>query len=158
MIPITIKQIHPASHALAILEPCAGKTLSRKLIDFTRLINQRVVQNHHGLKNNLLRLSRVMVRQMNEHHCTRHAGSVLHEDQGYRNKPLRQLISVVVTTYGTPTLSAIHTANVGELLMFNARDRREELGLPMNKAFLHRGPVSGPKMFLFFEFLGPSLT
>ena len=92
---------------------------------------------------------------MNEYHQTKHNGSEFHEDAGYSDRPYQQLLSAVLTTYGIPTEGQRKTPELGELVLFNAYDRRRLLGLPEELAFVHKGPKSGPKMFFFFEFLGP---
>src|SRR5207248_2959090 len=104
---------------------------------------------------NEIRLSRVMVRQMNEKHITTHGAFEFHEDQGYIDRPYQQLLSVIITTFGIPTEAVRYRPKPGEIVIFNARDRRRLLGLSENLAFVHKGPRSGPKMFFFFEFLGP---
>lgn len=132
------------------------ESLTNSIIDFAFQIKQFIVKNHHGLNNNELRLSRVMVRQMNESHITKHGGSDIHEDKGYSHRPYQQLLSAIVTTYGIPTMAERYQPKVGELLIFNAYDRRRLLKMENDHAFIHQGPKSGPKMFFFFEFLGPS--
>jgi hypothetical protein len=151
----SLRYILPFQEAQKILSEKIGSNSSHTIFDFATQIKQLIVRNHHGLKNNELRLSRVMVRQMNEDHMTTHGGSDVHEDIGYSHSPYRQLLSAIVTTYGIPTESKTYQPKVGELLIFNAYDRRKLLGLNDDLAFLHKGPKSGPKMFFFFEFLGP---
>jgi hypothetical protein len=151
----SLRHILPFQEAQKILSKKIGAISSHAIFDFVVQIKRLIVQNHHGLKNNELRLSRVMVRQMNEGHLTTHGGSDVHEDIGYSHRPYRQLLSAIVTTYGIPTESKTYQPKIGELLIFNAYDRRKLLGLNDDLAFLHKGPKSGPKMFFFFEFLGP---
>lgn len=151
----SLKHIFSAQSARKILGEQLGHSNSDLILDFAFHIKRLIIQNHHGLKNNELRCSRVMVRQMNESNLTIHGGSDVHEDLGYNERPYQQLLSAIVTTYGIPTESKIYQPRLGELLIFNAYDRRRLLGLDEKFAFLHKGPKTGPKMFFFFEFLGP---
>jgi len=151
----SLRHIFPVQEAQKILAEKIGINHCATVLDFASQIKHLVIRNHHGLKNNELRLARVMVRQMSESNLTTHVGSEVHEDIGYSERPYQQLLSVVVTTYGIPTESERHQAKIGELLIFNAYDRRRLLGLSDDFAFLHKGPKTGPKMFFFFEFLGP---
>lgn len=153
----TIKYIWSKQKASQFMNVNFGEKVSYTLINFSERVKSLVTKNHFGLENNELRLSRVIVRQMNENHSTHHRAINFHEDIGYSSKAYQHLLSVALTTYGTPTESKSNKViNVGELLMFNAYDRRRLLGLQEKYAFIHRGPKSGPKMFLFFEFLGPN--
>jgi hypothetical protein len=151
----SLRHIFPARVAKKILTEKIGRVHSDSILNFASQIKRLVIQNHHGLKNNELRISRVMVRQMNDSNLTTHSGSEFHEDIGYSDRPYQQLLSVSVTTHGIPTESAIYQPKAGELLLFNAYDRRRVLGLNDEFAFVHKGPKTGPKMFFFFEFLGP---
>lgn len=152
----SLTHIFSVDDAKRVLSEKIGEAHTNSIIDFAFQVKQFIIKNHHGLKNNELRLSRVMVRQMNTNHHTKHGGSDLHEDMGYSGRPYQQLLSAIVTTYGIPTKAERHQPKVGELLIFNAYDRRRLLGRSDDFAFIHRGPKSGPKMFFFFEFLGPS--
>ncbi|MBL7689621.1 MAG: hypothetical protein JNJ49_16410 [Bdellovibrionaceae bacterium] len=151
----SLDKIYQADAAKTILGEKIGSSYSDVILDFAFQVKQLIIRHHHGLKKNELRLARVMVRQMNEKNLTRHNGSNLHEDIGYNNRPYQQLLSAIVTTFGIPTEAIRHQARVGELLIFNAYDRRRLLEMNENLAFVHKGPKSGPKMFFFFEFLGP---
>jgi hypothetical protein len=153
--PSTVREIFAAEDARILLSRTLSPDLCDAVFDFSETINHLITANHHGLPNCELKLSRVMIRQMNERHQTDHAGSNFHEDIGYSDRPYQQLVSVVLTTFGIPTEAKKYSAGVGELLIFNAFDRRRILGLTEDFAFIHRGPKSGPKMFFFFEFLGP---
>jgi len=151
----SLKNILPHSEAAELLQTHFGSDLASSIIAFVEKIKTLTVSNHFGLNNNELRLARVMMRQMNQSDHTSHGGANDHEDIGYANRPYQQLLSVIVTTFGIPTEAERHAAKVGELLLFNAVDRRKLLGLSEELAFIHKGPKSGPKMFFFFEFLGP---
>ncbi len=151
----SLRHIYSNSDAERILNEKIGPDQTALVMSFSFQIKQLVVTNHHGLVNNEIRLARVMIRQMNENQRTAHGGADVHEDIGYNDRPYRQLLSVILTTHGLPTQSATYNARPGELLMFNAYDRRQLLGMGEDLAFLHKGPKSGPKMFFFFEFLGP---
>lgn len=152
----SLKQILPFPQAKHLLLSHFGGEITQAIVDFVSQVKNLVVSQHHGLSNNELRLSRVMIRQLNENDHTLHGGSDCHEDQGYSNRPYQQLLSAVITTHGIPTAAGRYEAKVGELLIFNAFDRRRILGLCDDLAFVHSGPKTGPKMFFFFEFLGPS--
>ena len=153
----TIKYIWPKQKAGQFMNVNFGEKVSSTLINFSERVKSLVTKNHFGLENNELRLSRVIVRQMNENHSTQHRAINFHEDIGYSSKAYQHLLSVALTTYGNPTESKSNKViNVGELIIFNAYDRRRLLGLHEKYAFIHRGPKSGPKMLLFFEFLGPN--
>ncbi len=151
----SLSKIYPADKAKTILDEQIGLDHSDAILNFASQVKQLIVRHHHGLKNNELRLARVMIRQMNEKNSTKHSGSNLHEDIGYNDRPYQQLLSVIVTTFGIPTEAIKHQSKVGELLIFNAYDRRRLLERNDDFAFIHTGPKSGPKMFFFFEFLGP---
>ncbi len=146
--------IHDSEKASRIIDNELGLKFTPVILGFTQTVNNLVTKYHCGLKDNELKLARCMIRQMNERHNTSHLGSEVHEDQGYTGRAYRQMVSAILTTYGTPTISDKYSAKVGEMLIFNAKDRRVELGLDESKAFLHRGPKSGPKLLFFFEFLG----
>lgn len=132
-----------------------GEATTNSILSFAETVKKLTISNHTGLKNNDLKLARVMLRQMNENDVTTHGGSDYHEDSGYQNRPYQQLLSAIITTHGIPTVAERYEPKVGELLIFNALDRRRLLGMPEDLAFIHTGPKSGPKMFFFFEFLGP---
>lgn len=151
----SLKYILPFPPARDLLLDHFGIEATQAIVDFVSRVKNLVVSQHHGLPNNELKLSRVMLRQMNENDRTMHGGSNFHEDQGYAHRPYQQLLSAVITTYGVPTTANRYESKVGELLIFNAFDRRRILGLADELAFIHSGPKSGPKMFFFFEFLGP---
>jgi hypothetical protein len=151
----SLKHIYPVDDAQKILIQHFGASTMSAIIAFAEKIKILTIANHHGLPNNELRLARVIIRQMGDADRTTHGGSDWHEDSGYVDRPYRQLLSVVVTTHGIPTAAKKHSSKVGELLIFNARDRRKLLGMNDELAFIHTGPKSGPKMFFFFEFLGP---
>ena len=150
----SLPYIMPVEEARKLLNEKLGAMHAEAILNFALQLKQLVIHNHHGLENNELRLARVMVRQMNETDHTSHSGADLHEDVGYSDRPYSQLLSVIVTTHGITTESKIYQPKVGELLVFNAYDRRKRLGLDESFAFLHKGPRTGPKMFFFFEFLG----
>ena len=151
----SLTHILPFSNAQQLLKDNFGDEITQAVVNFTSLVKNLIVSEHHGLFNNELRLSRVMARQMNASHQTTHGGSDFHEDRGYSDRPYQQLLSAIITTYGIPTTAKNIEAKVGELLIFNAFDRRRLLGQSEDLAFVHKGPKSGPKMFFFFEFLGP---
>ncbi len=151
----SLRHILPIGDAQNVLREKLGIRHTAAILNFASDIKRLVIRNHHGLRNNELRLSRVMVRQMNESNQTTHGGSEVHEDIGYTGRRYQQLLSAIVTTHGIPTESAIYQPKLGELLIFNAYDRRRLLGLSDDFAFFHKGPKTGPKMFFFFEFLGP---
>ncbi|MGE0526895.1 MAG: hypothetical protein AB7P49_07530 [Bdellovibrionales bacterium] len=145
----------PFSKVIETFRACLSTSTIDSVLEFTLKVRELTRRNHFGLPNNELRLARVMLRQMNEGHRTGHRGSEYHEDIGYAGRPYQQLLSVIITTYGIPTEAHRYRPRVGELLLFNAYDRRRLLGLSEEMAFIHRGPKRGPKMFFFFEFLGP---
>jgi hypothetical protein len=151
----SLKYIYPKANAQEIMTKNFGESTTNSILNFTEMIKNLTISNHIGLKNNELRLARVMLRQMNESDKTTHGGSDYHEDSGYQDRPYQQLLSVILTTDGIPTTAKRYTPKVGELLIFNALDRRHLLGLNDELAFIHTGPKTGPKMFFFFEFLGP---
>lgn len=151
----SLRYIYSAKDARNILTEKIGEAHTEAILEFASHIKHLVIENHHGLQNNELRLARVMVRQMNENQHTRHSGASIHEDIGYSDRPYQQLLSVVATTHGIPTKADRYPAKLGELLIFNAYDRRRLLSMSQEHAFLHEGPKTGPKMFFFFEFLGP---
>ena len=151
----SLKHILPFSNAQQLLQDSFGDEITQAVVNFTSLVKNLIVSEHHGLLNNELRLSRVMLRQMNARHKTSHGGSDFHEDRGYSDRPYQQLLSAIITTHGIPTTAQNFEAKVGDLLIFNAFDRRRLLGQSEELAFVHKGPKSGPKMFFFFEFLGP---
>jgi hypothetical protein len=151
-----VERVYAAQKANLILQESLGAHFAEAIFSFAESLKGNIVRNHIGLDNNELRLSRVMIRQMNERHVTHHGAIEFHEDRGYVGRTYRQLLSAIVTTFGIPTEGKGYSPKVGELVIFNSRDRRESLGLDQQYAFIHRGPKSGPKMFFFFEFLGPS--
>lgn len=153
----SLKYIYPKTEAQGIMTKNFGEFTTNSILNFVETIKNLTISNHIGLKNNELRLARVMLRQMNESDKTTHGGSDYHEDSGYQNRPYQQLLSVILTTHGIPTTAERYTPKVGELLIFNALDRRRLLGLKDELAFIHTGPKTGPKMFFFFEFLGPRI-
>lgn len=151
----SLRSIYPANVAQKILIDKIGESHTEAIFEFASQIKHLVIENHHGLQNNELRLARVIVRQMNENQQTQHSGASIHEDIGYSDRAYQQLLSVIATTYGIPTRADRYQAKLGELLIFNAYDRRRLLSMSQDLAFYHEGPKSGPKMFFFFEFLGP---
>ncbi|MGE0763755.1 MAG: hypothetical protein AB7N80_10800 [Bdellovibrionales bacterium] len=150
-----LAQILSNEDAKKLLQENLGAKLTRSIFNFTEKIKNLIMRTHHGLPNNELRLSRLMIRQMGPTQTTTHGTADLHEDLGYEHRPYQQLLSAVLTTYGAPTIAPRHPCQIGELLIFNAFDRRRILGLPETQAFVHKGPKSGPKLLFFFEFLGP---
>jgi hypothetical protein len=153
----SLQRIYPTSEAEKIMIQHFDSVVTEAIFSFALQIKTLTISNHHGLPNNELRLARVMVRQMSENQITRHSGANYHEDRGYSDRPYQQLLSVIITTHGIPTVAERHEAKIGELLLFNAYDRRKLLGLKDDLAFIHTGPKSGPKLFFFFEFLGPRI-
>ena len=151
----SLKYIYPVDKGFRLLEQNLGSNQALAILDFVRAVKIATIKHHFGLANNELRLSRVMIRQMGERDRTFHGGADWHEDIGYPDRGYQQLLSVIITTFGNVTISERHNCKVGELLVFNAYDRRRLLGHGPEKAFMHCGPKSGPKMFFFFEFLGP---
>lgn len=150
----SLKHIYPQKQAQEIMNQHFGESITNSIFNFARTVKELTISNHFGLKNNELKLARVMIRQMNEQDHTTHGGSDYHEDSGYQNRPYQQLLSVILTTHGIPTAADRYSAKLGELLIFNALDRRRLLGMKDDLAFIHTGPKSGPKLFFFFEFLG----
>lgn len=151
----SLRHIYSVDDAQKLLGGHFGETITKSIFTFAEKIKNLTISNHHGLPNNELRLARVIMRQMSEDDHTLHGGSDWHEDSGYADRPYQQLLSVIVTTHGIPTVAERYNPKVGELLFFNALDRRKLLGMGDELAFIHTGPKSGPKMFFFFEFLGP---
>jgi len=150
-----LKTILPFKKAKLFLDESLGQNLSSLVFEFTSKVKELIVENHHGLLNNELKLSRAMVRQMNQHSFTKHQGADFHEDCGYSNTNYQQLLSAIVTTHGKPTEALNYSPKLGELVILNAYHRRKLLNLSKDYAFIHKGPKSGPKLFFFFEFLGP---
>ena len=153
----SLEYILPFPEAEALMNEHFGEDQTKTITNFAKQVKKQTVSAHRGLANNELRLSRAILRQMNEGDSTEHLAYEYHKDIGYSDRPYQQLLSVVITTYGIPTIAHRYTPKVGELLFFNAYDRRRLLDLGKEQAFIHKGPKSGPKMFFFFEFLGPKM-
>ena len=151
----TSKSIFDVSAAKEIYTKIFGDKLAKDLLDLISQIKELCIEHHPDKYNRNLKLGRVLLRQMNEHETTNHSGSEWHEDTGYSNKPFFQYLSAAITLHGKPTLAEKYSPEVGQLLIFNNYHRRIDLKLSDDFAFKHKGPKSGPKLFLFFEFLIP---
>lgn len=144
----TLKSIHSLETAKGILNNIVSADIVSELLHFLVWVKESCLQLDPELA-----VSRCMIRQYNQLEKAQPRFSSWHEDQGWSDREYQQHLTAAITLYGIPTEAKRHKVEVGDLLVFNAKDRRIALKLDDSKVFLHRGPKHGPKLFIFWEFL-----
>ena len=149
----TIATIHSVQEAQSLLRQFLSESTTFEFMSFLLWVKESCLRLDLDLV-----LARCMIRQYGPSEEAQPRFSSWHEDQGWVGKEYEQHLTAAITLHGIPTEAQRHKVKVGELLVFNAKDRRLKLGLGDSKRFLHRGPSHGPKLFVFWEFLKKKMT